>query len=102
MMMNEKAIYTVKEAAAILCVTPRTVRHYFKDHRLRAIQRGQGYYLVHANDLRVFLGLEPDETLVAVSFHDGMVPPVSPPEKTILPKECQDRARARDHSRTRI
>ena len=67
MMMNEKAIYTVKEAAAILCVTPRTVRSYIAERKLRAIQRGDGYYLIHADDLRVFLGLEPDESLVAVS-----------------------------------
>ncbi len=73
---KDKAMYTVREASAILCVTPRTVRQYFKDHRLRAIQRGQGYYLVHAKDLRVFLGLEPDETLVPVSVHDGMAAPV--------------------------
>ena len=71
MMMNEKAIYTVKEAAAILCVTPRTVRNYIKNLNLRALQRGQGYYLVHADDLRVFLGLDPDETLAAVSIPDG-------------------------------
>ncbi len=67
MVTREKAMYTVREAAEILCVTPRTVRQYFTDHRLRAIQRGQGYYLVHANDLRVFLGLEPDESLAPVS-----------------------------------
>ena len=71
MMMNDKAIYTVKEAAAILCVTPRTVRDYIAGRKLRAIQRGDGYYLIHADDLRVFLGLEPDETLVAVSIPDG-------------------------------
>ncbi|MCH8880040.1 MAG: helix-turn-helix domain-containing protein [Planctomycetes bacterium] len=68
---KDKAMYTVREAAAILCVTPRTVRGYIKDHKLRTIQRGQGYYLVHANDLRVFLGLDPDETLATVSIPDG-------------------------------
>ena len=67
MMMKEKAMYTVREASAILCVSPRTVRSYIAHRKLRAIQRGDGYYLVHADDLRVFLGLEPDETLVAVS-----------------------------------
>ena len=67
MVTKEKAMYTVREAAAILCVTPRTVRGYIKDHKLRAIQRGDGYYLVHADDLRVFLGLDPDESLVPVS-----------------------------------
>ena len=76
MLTREKAIYTVKEAAAILCVTPRTVRDYIAGRKLRAIQRGDGYYLIHADDLRVFLGLEFDETLVPVSVHDGMAAPV--------------------------
>ncbi len=64
---KDKAMYTVREAAAILCVTPRTVRGYIAKRKLRAVQRGDGYYLVHADDLRVFLGLDPDETLVPVS-----------------------------------
>ena len=67
MVTREKAMYTVREAAEILCVTPHTVRSYIAHRKLRAIQRGDGYYLVHADDLRVFLGLEPDESLVAVS-----------------------------------
>ena len=71
MVTKEKMIYTVREAAEILCVTPHTIRAYFRDHKLRAVQRGQGNYLVHANDLRVFLGLEPDEPLAAVSIRDG-------------------------------
>ncbi len=76
MVMKERMLYTVREAAAILCVTPHTVRSYIAQRKLRAVQRGDGYYLIHADDLRVFLGLEPDETLVAVSVYDGMVPPV--------------------------
>ena len=64
---KDKAMYTVREAAEILCVTPHTVRSFIAHHKLRAVQRGQGNYLVHANDLRVFLGLEPDESLVPVS-----------------------------------
>ena len=71
MVTKEKAMYTVREAAEILCVTPHTVRAYIAGRKLRAIQRGDGYYLVHANDLRVFLGLEPDEPLAAVSIPDG-------------------------------
>ena len=71
MVTKEKAIYTVREAAAILCVTPRTVRSYIAERKLRAIQRGDGYYLIHADDLRVFLGLDPDETLATVSIPDG-------------------------------
>ena len=63
MVTKEKAIYTVKEAAVILCVTPATVRCYIKDQKLRHVQRGRGNYLVHANDLRGFLGLDPDESL---------------------------------------
>ncbi len=71
MVTKEKAIYTVREAAAILCVTPHTVRSYFAHRKLRAIQRGDGNYLVHANDLRVFLGLDSDEPLAAVAICDG-------------------------------
>ncbi len=67
---REKAMYTVREAAAILCVTPHTVRSYIAQRKLRAVQRGDGYYLVHADDIRFFLGLEPDESLVAVSVPD--------------------------------
>ena len=67
MLTREKAIYTVKEAAAILCVTPHTVRSYIAHRKLRAIQRGNGYYLVHADDLRVFLGLDPDERLTCLA-----------------------------------
>ncbi len=67
MLTREKAIYTVKEAAAILCVTPHTVRSYIAHRKLRAIQRGDGYYLVHADDLRVFLGLDPDERLTPLA-----------------------------------
>ncbi len=67
MIMNEKAIYTVKEAAVILCVTPHTVRSYIARRKLRAVQRGDGYYLVHADDLRVFLGLDPDERLTPLA-----------------------------------
>ncbi len=67
MVTKEKAMYTVREAAQILCVTPHTVRSYIAHRKLRAVQRGQGNYLVHANDLRVFLGLDPDESLVPVS-----------------------------------
>ena len=67
MLTREKAIYTVKEAAAILCVTPHTVRSYIAHRKLRAIQRGDGYYLVHADDLRVFLGLDPDERLTCLA-----------------------------------
>lgn len=76
MMMKEKAMYTVREASAILCVTPRTVRGYIAKRKLRAVQRGDGYYLVHADDLRMFLGLEPDESLATVSIPDGMAAPV--------------------------
>ena len=64
---REKAMFTVREAAEILCVTPHTVRSYIGQRKLRAVQRGDGYYLVHADDLRVFLGLDPDESLVPVS-----------------------------------
>ena len=71
MVTKEKAIYTVREGAEILCVTPHTVRSYIAHRKLRAIQRGDGYFLVHADDIRVFLGLDPDESLVAVSVGDG-------------------------------
>ncbi len=71
MVTKEKMIYTVREAAEILCVTPHTVRSYIAHRKLRAIQRGQGNYVVHANDLRVFLGLDPDEPLAAASIRDG-------------------------------
>ncbi len=70
MLTREKAIYTVKEAAAILCVTPHTVRSYVAHRKLRAIQRGDGYYLVHADDLRVFLGLDPDERLTPLAAEE--------------------------------
>jgi len=66
-MTEHKAMYTVREASAILCVTPRTVRGYIAKRKLRAVQRGDGYYLIHADDLRVFLGLEPDERLTPLA-----------------------------------
>ncbi len=58
-------------------MTPSTVRSYIAQRKLRAVQRGEGYYLVHADDIRVFLGLDPDETLVAVAVRVGMAAPVS-------------------------
>ena len=67
MVTKEKAIYTVREGAEILCVTPHTVRSYIAHRKLRAIQRGDGYYLIHADDLRVFLGLDPDERLTPLA-----------------------------------
>ncbi|MCH8879522.1 MAG: helix-turn-helix domain-containing protein [Planctomycetes bacterium] len=67
MVTKEKAIYTVREGAEILCVTPHTVRSYIAHRKLRAIQRGDGYYLIHADDLRVFLGLDPDERLICLA-----------------------------------
>ena len=66
MVTKEKMIYTTKEAAEILCVTPHTVRSYIAHRKLRAVQRGQGNYLIHADDLRAFLGLDPDERLAPV------------------------------------
>ncbi len=69
MMTKEKtkAMYTVREAATILSVCMKTVRDYITKKKLRAVRRGGGNYLVHADDLRVFLGLDPDESLVPVS-----------------------------------
>ncbi len=67
MVIKDKAMYTVREAATILSVCMKTVRDYITTGKLRAIRRGDGYYLVHADDLRVFLGLDPDESLVPVS-----------------------------------
>ena len=63
MVMIEKAMYTTREAAAVVCCHIKTLRDYISDGQLRAIRRGGGNYLIHAKDLRVFLGLEPDETL---------------------------------------
>ena len=63
MVTKEKAMYTVREAAAILSVCMKTVRDYITSGKLRAARRGRGNYLIHAKDLRAFLGLDPDETL---------------------------------------
>ncbi len=71
MVMKEKAMYTTREAADLLCCNIKTLRDYIGSGKLRAVRRGDGNYLIHARDLRAFLGLDPDETLVAVSIRDG-------------------------------
>ena len=58
MVITNKAMYTVREAATILSVCMKTVRDYITTGKLRAIRRGGGNYLIHARDLRAFLGLE--------------------------------------------
>ena len=58
-----KAMYTVREAADLLCVTMKTVRDYVTTGKLRAVRRGRGHYLVYEKDLRAFLGMEADESL---------------------------------------
>ena len=63
MVTKEKAMYTVREAADILSVCMKTVRDYIASGKLRAVRRWRGNYLIHENDLRAFLGMEPDETL---------------------------------------
>ena len=67
MVIKDKAMYTVREAATILSVCMKTVRDYITTKKLRAVRRGGGNYLIHARDLRAFLGLDPDESLVPVS-----------------------------------
>ncbi len=64
MKITEKALYTTAEAGAIMCVTAKCVRYYIATRKLRAVQRGDGRWLIHADDIRVYLGLAPDETLV--------------------------------------
>ena len=61
---NENAMYTTREAADLLCCHIHTLRNYIVSGKLRAVRRGDGNYLIHANDLRAFLGLDPDEALV--------------------------------------
>ncbi len=63
MVTKEKAMYTTREAADLLCCNIKTLRDYIGAGKLRAVRRGDGNYLIHENDLRVFLGLDPDETL---------------------------------------
>ena len=63
MVTKEKAMYTVREAAAVLSVCMKTLRDYITSGKLRAVRRGSGHYLIHENDLRAFLGLDPDEAL---------------------------------------
>ena len=64
----EKVMYTTREAAEKLCVHTNTVRQYIVAKKLRAVKRGNGYYLIHANDLRLFLGLKLDEPLEPLSM----------------------------------
>ena len=63
MIVKDKAMYTVREAATILSVCMKTVRDYITKNKLRAVRRGGGNYLIRAIDLRAFLELDPDETL---------------------------------------
>lgn len=64
----EKVMYTTREAAEKLCVHMNTIRQYILTKKLRAVKRGDGRYLIHANNLRLFLGLEPDEPLEPLSM----------------------------------
>ena len=63
MVTKEKAMYTTREAADLLCCNIKTLRDYIGAGKLRAVRRGSGHYLIHENDLRAFLGLDPDEAL---------------------------------------
>ncbi len=63
MMTKAKVMYTVREAAALLCCHVKTVRDYITAGKLRAVRRGGGNYLIHGKDLRALLGLDPDESL---------------------------------------
>ena len=66
MALQNKMFYPVREVAEILRVTPKAVREYITRKKLREIRRGRGGdFLVYANDLRVFLGLDPDQSLIA-------------------------------------
>ncbi len=67
MVTKEKAMYTTREAADLLCCNIKTLRDYIGAGKLRAVRRGDGNYLIHENDLRVFLGLEPDERLTSLA-----------------------------------
>ena len=67
MATQTKATYTTREAASILSVCMKTLRGYITSGKLRAVRRGGGNYLIYAKDLRAFLGLDPDESLVPVS-----------------------------------
>ena len=40
--MSEPAVLTVKEAAALLCVSPATVRRWCRRGQLRSFQVGKG------------------------------------------------------------
>ncbi len=63
----QKTMFTTKEAAVMLSCSVKTVRDYINAHKLTAVRRGGGDYLIHENNLRIFLGLEPDEPLMPVS-----------------------------------
>ncbi len=63
MVTKEKALYTTREAAEVVCCHIKTLRDYITDGKLRAVRRGGGNYLIRGKDLRALLELEPDETL---------------------------------------
>ena len=67
MVMKEKAMYTTREAAAVVCCHIKTLRDYIVHGKLRAVRRGGGNYLIHGKDLRAFLGLDPDERLTCLA-----------------------------------
>ncbi len=69
--MKEKAMYTTREAATMLSVCMKTLRDYITAGKLRAVRRGGGQYLIHENDLRVFLGLDADDALTRM-LHDDL------------------------------
>lgn len=63
MATQTKAMYTVREAADLLCVCMKTLRGYITSGKLRAARRGRGHYLVYEKDLRAFLGMGSDDAL---------------------------------------
>lgn len=74
MPLPNKTMFTTKEAAAMLSCSVKTVRDYINAHKLIAVRRGGGDYLIHENNIRAFLGLEPDEPLIPVSQEANDVP----------------------------
>lgn len=68
MRIIEKSLYNTAETAEIMCIKVKTVWKYIHRKKLRALKRGDGNYLVAADDIRVFLGMDPDEPLAPIEM----------------------------------
>ena len=73
MSTTPKILLSTREAAEVLSVHIKTLSDYIRAGKIKAVRRGKGNYLIHEDELRKFLGLEPDEPLFPVQTEDSDV-----------------------------